>query len=55
MFLLLGYGEKAGSGSTRIMNAWEGAHWRKPLINVLPRPDRVVPEYGAVIASKKYK
>lgn len=41
MFLLLGYGEKAGSGSTRIMNAWEGAHWRKPLINVLPRPDRV--------------
>ena len=41
MFLLLGYGEKAGSGSTRIMNAWEGARWRKPLINVLPRPDRV--------------
>lgn len=41
MFLLLGYGEKAGSGSTRIMNAWEGAHWRKPLINVLSRPDRV--------------
>lgn len=41
MFLLLGYGEKAGSGSTRILNAWEGAHWRKPLIHVLSRPDRV--------------
>lgn len=41
MFLLLGYGEKAGSGSTRILNAWEGAHWRKPLIHVLLRPDRV--------------
>ena len=41
MFLLLGYGEKAGSGSVRIMNAWEGAHWRKPLLHLETYPERV--------------
>lgn len=41
MFLLLGYGEKAGSGSVRIMNAWEGAHCRKPLLHLETYPERV--------------
>lgn len=41
MFVLLGYGEKAGSGSTRILSAWEGYHWRKPDIKVNSQPSRV--------------
>lgn len=41
MFSLLGYGEKAGSGSLRIMSAWASAHWRKPFISMTNRPDRV--------------
>ena len=41
MFILLGYGEKAGSGSTRILSTWEGQHWRKPYIQVINNPARV--------------
>ncbi len=41
MFILLGFGEKAGSGSTRILSAWEGYHWRKPDIKVDIKPSRV--------------
>jgi predicted HTH transcriptional regulator len=40
MFVLLGFGEKAGSGSTRILSAWEGLHWRKPYIQVSQQPSR---------------
>lgn len=40
MFLLLGLGEKAGSGSTRIFSAWEGLHWRKPYIQQKHQPSR---------------
>lgn len=40
MFVLLGFGEKAGSGSTRILTAWEGLHWRKPYIQVSHHPSR---------------
>jgi len=40
MFVLLGFGEKAGSGSTRILSAWEGLHWRKPYIQVSHQPTR---------------
>lgn len=41
MFSLLGYGEKAGSGSLRIMEAWKGAHWQKPFVSICTRPDRI--------------
>lgn len=40
MFVLLGLGEKAGSGSTRILSAWEGLHWRKPYIQLSHQPSR---------------
>jgi predicted HTH transcriptional regulator len=40
LFVLLGFGEKAGSGSTRILSAWEGLHWRKPYIQVSQQPAR---------------
>jgi ATP-dependent DNA helicase RecG len=40
LFVLLGFGEKAGSGSTRIFSAWEGLHWRKPYIQVSHQPSR---------------
>ena len=40
MFVLMGFGEKAGSGSTRILSAWEGLHWRKPYIQVSHQPSR---------------
>jgi len=40
MFVHLGFGEKAGSGSTRILSAWEGLHWRKPYIQVSHQPSR---------------
>ncbi|MFM1969103.1 MAG: hypothetical protein RL152_480 [Bacteroidota bacterium] len=40
MFVLLGFGEKAGSGSTRILSAWEGLHWRKPYVQVSYQPAR---------------
>ncbi|MFZ4428032.1 MAG: hypothetical protein ACOYOO_12800 [Saprospiraceae bacterium] len=36
----MGFGEKAGSGSTRILSAWEGLHWRKPYIQVSHQPSR---------------
>ncbi|MDP4189907.1 MAG: ATP-binding protein, partial [Bacteroidota bacterium] len=41
MFIMLGYGEKAGSGSSRIIAAWDGQHWRKPYINIISKPARV--------------
>ncbi len=40
MFVLMGFGEKAGSGSTRILSAWEGLHWHKPYIQVSQQPAR---------------
>ena len=52
MFSLLGYGEKAGSGSLRIMSAWASAHWRKPFISMTNRPDRVCLDLknGSIVA-----
>lgn len=42
MFLMLGYGEQAGSGVERIRAGWSKKHWRVPFIGIGAKPDRVI-------------
>ena len=42
MFLMLGYGEQAGSGVERIRAGWRDKHWRVPFIGIGTKPDRVI-------------
>ena len=42
MFLLVGGGEKAGSGIDKILQGWRAQHWRHPSVEERHRPDRVV-------------
>lgn len=42
MFLLVGGGEKAGSGIDKILQGWQAQHWRHPRVEERQRPDRVV-------------
>ncbi|MFH1465902.1 MAG: ATP-binding protein [Pseudomonadota bacterium] len=42
MFLLVGGGEKAGSGIDKILQGWQAQHWRHPHVEERQRPDRVV-------------
>ena len=42
MFLLVGGGEKAGSGIDKILQGWQAQHWRHPHVDERQRPDRVV-------------
>ena len=42
MFLMIGGGEQAGSGVDKIRSGWRSRHWRAPLINTQPQPERVV-------------
>ncbi len=41
MFLMIGGGEKAGSGIDKIRQGWRAQHWRVPNIREHVRPDRV--------------
>ncbi|MEI8372986.1 MAG: RNA-binding domain-containing protein [Planctomycetota bacterium] len=41
MFLMIGGGEKAGSGIDKIRQGWKSQHWRFPRIQTGFRPDRV--------------
>jgi ATP-dependent DNA helicase RecG len=41
MFMLIGAGEKAGSGVDKIRCGWESQHWRQPRITELAQPTRV--------------
>lgn len=41
MFLLIGGGEKAGSGADKIRSGWKSRHWRAPRIEIREEPDRV--------------
>ena len=41
MFLMVGAGERAGSGIPKILGAWEGQHWRVPNLLEGVRPDTV--------------
>lgn len=41
MFLMIGGGERAGSGIDKIRQAWTSQHWRSPRMEQTMRPDRV--------------
>jgi ATP-dependent DNA helicase RecG len=41
MFLMIGGGERAGSGVDRIRSGWSEQHWRAPRISTQYQPDRV--------------
>ncbi|MBS0616266.1 MAG: hypothetical protein JSR58_06935 [Verrucomicrobia bacterium] len=41
MFMLIGGGEKAGSGIHRIQSEWKNQHWRAPAYSATDHPDRV--------------
>lgn len=41
MFMMIGGGEKAGSGIHQIQSEWKNQHWRTPAFSVQDHPDRV--------------
>lgn len=41
MFLMIGGGERAGSGVDKIRSGWLSRHWRPPLVRTQARPDRL--------------
>ena len=41
MFLMIGGGERAGSGVDKIRSGWRSRHWRPPLLRTQSRPDRI--------------
>jgi ATP-dependent DNA helicase RecG len=41
MFLMMGGGERAGSGVDRIWSGWRSRHWRAPKVTLHTQPDRV--------------
>lgn len=41
MFLMIGGGERAGSGADKIRAGWRAQHWRAPRLEVRTEPDRV--------------
>lgn len=41
MFLMIGGGERAGSGTDKIRAGWRAQHWRAPRLEVRNEPDRV--------------
>lgn len=41
MFLLIGGGERAGSGADKIRTGWHLQQWRAPRIEIFDQPDRV--------------
>lgn len=42
IFMMLGTGEKAGSGIDKIRLGWESQHWRLPRVTEQMQPDRVM-------------
>jgi len=41
MFMMIGAGEKAGSGVDKIRRGWASQHWRDPIVTEQVQPDRV--------------
>ena len=41
MFMMIGGGERAGSGVDKIRAGWKSQHWRAPQISIQRQPDRV--------------
>ncbi|MBI5449774.1 MAG: putative DNA binding domain-containing protein [Gammaproteobacteria bacterium] len=41
MFLMIGGGERAGSGTDKIRAGWRAQHWRAPRLEIRNEPDRI--------------
>lgn len=44
MFLLIGLGERAGSGLPKIFSGWSSQHWSKPLLHEKHQPEQTLLE-----------
>ncbi|QTF91750.1 hypothetical protein [Halomonas sp. BM-2019] len=44
MFLMIGVGERAGSGIPKIYSGWDWRHWRKPALHEKQEPDQTLLE-----------
>jgi ATP-dependent DNA helicase RecG len=44
MFLLIGLGERAGSGMPKILSSWRSLHWRQPLLREKEDPEQTLLE-----------
>ena len=44
MFLLIGLGERAGSGLPKIFSGWSSQHWSKPLLYEKQEPEQTLLE-----------
>lgn len=42
IFTFLGFADKAGSGADKIINGWVAQNWKRPCIEELTRPNKVV-------------
>ncbi len=48
MFLLIGLGERGGSGMPKIYSGWESQHWRQPLLREKDEPEQTLLELHMV-------
>src|SRR3990167_6300964 len=44
MFLLMGLGERGGSGMPKIYSGWQSRHWRQPLLREKDQPEQTLLE-----------
>lgn len=44
MFLLIGLGERGGSGMPKIFSGWQSSHWRQPLLREKNEPEQTLLE-----------
>lgn len=44
MFLMIGLGERAGSGMPKIVSGWKSQHWRQPLLREKSEPEQTLLE-----------
>lgn len=44
MFLMIGLGERAGSGMPKILSGWQSQHWRRPLLKEKDEPEQTLLE-----------
>jgi len=44
MFLMIGLGERAGSGIPKIFSGWRSQHWRQPLLHEKDEPEQTLLE-----------
>jgi len=48
MFLMIGFGERAGSGVPKIFSGWESQHWRRPALYEKDEPEQTLLELRMV-------